>query len=175
MEFSAYFSILTLEWDKTPSTNRKERIGIASTACLLISRYFAALRGEELCQIHLGMIQKNWTECVRYQGANHVLLTLVGRFKNFVGQVLFCQPLCVKTRDGFNIKMWFFRCLEALFDVGIKSGLMFRSAEGTKLSMTEMDSMLHEKLVKVQMRYRSIISDSARVHNEYSVYCSLRR
>lgn len=59
MEFSICFSILTLEWDKTPNTNRKKIICIVSTTCLLILGYFIDHCGEELCQIHLGMIQKN--------------------------------------------------------------------------------------------------------------------
>ena len=100
---------------------------------------------------------------------------LVGRFKNVVGQVLFCQPLCVKTKDGFNLKRWFFRCLEAFSATGVDSGLMFRNSEGKKSSLAEMDVMLHDTLVKVQLRYPSIIPDSVRVQDEYSVYRSLRR
>ena len=174
-ELSACFTILELEWERTARGDKNERCRIASTACLLISGYFAALRGEELNRIHLGMIRKNWKECVEYQGANHIPLMLVGRFKNVVGQVLFCQPLCVKTKDGFNLKRWFFRCLEAFSARGVDLGLMFRNSEGKKSSLVEMDVMLHDTLVKVQLRYPSIIPDSVRVQDEYSVYWSLRR
>lgn len=67
--------------ESTEESDWEKRLKISNTACLLISRYYGALRGEELNRVHLGMIRANWSESTGYTPACHVPLMLVGRFK----------------------------------------------------------------------------------------------
>ena len=175
VELSACFTIFDLEWNSTKESDWDKRLRISNTACLLISGYYGALRGEELSRIHLGMIRANWNEAIRYPLARHVPLMLVGRFKNVKGQVVFCQPLATTTNDGFNIIQWFHRCISAHAAGGMGSGLLFRNEQGNKLSLAEMDTWLHDILHKVQQKFPSVIPDATQIEDEFSVYRSLRR
>ena len=175
VELSACFTILELEWNSTEESDWEKRLKISNTACLLISGYYGALRGEELNRVHLGMIRANWSESTGYTPACHVPLMLVGRFKNVKGQVLFCQPLATTTNDGFNIIQWFHRCLSTHALGGRDSGLLFCNEQGNKLSLAEMDTWLHDILHKVQQKFPSVIPDAIRIEDEFSVYRSLRR
>ena len=175
LELNSCFTILESEWEMTSVTHHKERLRISNTACLLISGYYGSLRGEELNRVHLGMIQKNWRDATRYIPAQHVPLMLVGRFKNVKGQVLFFQPLATVTNDGFDIKIWFYRCISSYAALDIDQGLLFRNKKGNKPSLAEMDILLHDVLHKVQLRYPSVIGDAVNIEDEFSVYRSLRR
>jgi hypothetical protein len=86
----------------------------ATTATMLISGFFGALRGEEVVQADLGVIRKYWDEAVAWEGAGHIPLMLAERFKREIGEKLFCQPLVATTKPGVEIRGWFHRMLTAM-------------------------------------------------------------
>ncbi|KAL7570987.1 hypothetical protein ACA910_002610 [Epithemia clementina (nom. ined.)] len=63
----------------------QRRLEVALAGAMLVAGYTAALRGEELPLIDIGMIRKYWAEGRDYQRKPHVPLALVGRFKQTNG------------------------------------------------------------------------------------------
>jgi hypothetical protein len=122
----------------------------AVTATMLISGFFAALRGEEIIQADSGTIQKYWDEAVAWKGAQHVLLMLAGRFKRETGEKLFCQPLVAVTKSRVNIRLWFHRMIGNLERTGVTSGPVFRKVKGKRASTAELDVNFHGILMRVQ-------------------------
>jgi hypothetical protein len=151
------------------------RLKAANLACMLITGFFAALRGEEIIRADVGAIRKYWDEAIGWPGAEHVPLMLAGRFKRETGEKLFCQPLAAKTKSGIDIRRWFHRYLMMLEKAGIKSGPMFRGKKGSRASTAELDILLHRILERVQKKWPSLIPDTVNVKEEFSVYRSLRR
>ena len=58
---------------------------------------------------------------------------------------------------------------------GITQGPLFRNSKGKRSSTAELDILLHAILERVQRKWESVIPDSVKVKEEFSVYRSLRR
>jgi hypothetical protein len=173
-EIHACLKLLEGDWsmfDKDAEGRAKTSI----TATMLISGFFAALRGEEIIRADLGAIRKYWEEAVSWIGAEHVPLMLAGRFKREIGEKLFCQPLAAVTKSGVNIRLWFFRMLTSQERIRIRTGPVFRNAKGKRASTAELDVDFHRILMRVQKKWPNLIPDSVKVKEEHGVYRSLRR
>jgi hypothetical protein len=143
---------------------------------MLITGFFAALRGEEIVRTDVGAIRKDWNEAMGWKDAPHVSLMLAGRFKRETGEKLFCQPLAAVTKSGVDIRLWLFRAISELEKFGIKTGPMFWAGSGSKQASTaDSDIRLHPILKQVQKRWPNLIPDDVEVTDQYSVYRSLRR
>ncbi|KAL7567918.1 hypothetical protein ACA910_019631 [Epithemia clementina (nom. ined.)] len=59
----------------------QRRLEVCLTGALIVAGYTAALHGEELPQIDVGMLCRYWEEGRDYTRKPHVPLTLIGRFK----------------------------------------------------------------------------------------------
>ncbi|KAL7571173.1 hypothetical protein ACA910_014771 [Epithemia clementina (nom. ined.)] len=104
------------------------RLEVCLTASLLIVGFTAALRGEEIPQIDIGMMRKYWKEAKEYCRNSHIPLALVGRFKQPAGTVnVFIQPLAPITSSGIQVALWLGRTIEEFNVVGVvTTGPMFR-------------------------------------------------
>ena len=120
-------------------------------------------------------MRQDWEEAIKYAGAPHIPLCLLGQFKRQVGDKIFLQPLCTITEDGFRIGSWFKRAIVALERLNITKGLLFSNDKGGRASIAEMDALLYSVLEKVQLKFPSILPDSVTIEEEFSVYRSLRR
>jgi hypothetical protein len=78
---------------------------------MLISGFFAALRGEEIVRADLGAIRKHWDEAVAWKDADHVPLMLTGRFKREIREKLVYQPLAATTKLVVDMRRWFHRAI----------------------------------------------------------------
>ena len=102
------------------------RQSIALTACMLLSTYYAALRGEEVVRVDLGHMLKYWEEAMTHE-VKHVQLMLTGRFKQVVREKLFCQPLAHTTKGVMDMAQWFERAIASYVVNGVRSGPLFRT------------------------------------------------
>ncbi|KAL7575471.1 hypothetical protein ACA910_007368 [Epithemia clementina (nom. ined.)] len=104
-EILAALTILQDEYLKL--THGQRRLEVALTGSMLVTGYAAALRGEEISLIDIGMVQKYWAEGRDYRRTPHVPLALVGRFKQTNGVLkTFIQPLAPPTASGIQIQTW---------------------------------------------------------------------
>jgi hypothetical protein len=70
----------------------------------------------------------------------HVVIPLVGRFNNEVGERWHLVLLVSVTHSGFNIRLWVERLAKVLMAEGKTSGPAFCNHDGTMLGSTEVDS-----------------------------------
>ena len=173
-EIRGALELLEEDWE---SCNKDPvgRIAAGLTACLIISGFFAALRGEEIVRIDAGAMIHHWDESYNYEKAPHVPLMLVGRFKTETGEKVFTQPLAHESKSGITIMLWFWRTLGLLKMHDQGTGPLFRNEKNKRASVAELDVMLHAVMVRVQKKWPNIIPDHVRVHEEYSSLRSFRR
>lgn len=174
IEMNKSLEIMETDWSDAVN-DPGGRTQTATTACIFLAGYFASLRGEEIGKVDLGAMRNNWKEALSYPSAPHVPLMLAGRFKREIGEKLFTQPLAPTTASGAKIQVWFERLLRCLDTHGLRTGLMFRNDKGRKLSIAEMDKMVHAILMRVQRKWPSVIPANVNVKEEYSSYRSFRR
>jgi hypothetical protein len=164
-EFAACFKLLDDRWlvyHQDPFGQKKT----ATTACILISGYYAALRGEEINWVDLGGMLKYWDEATNHVQHKQIPLILAGRFKRETG---------TKFKAGRPIQLWFDRLIKSLGKEKTYVGPMFRNKNGTRMSIAEMDEFLHDVLCSVQKKFTNVIGDKVKIHEEFSVYRSLQR
>lgn len=173
-ELKACLHILEEDWaNLAGDPTAQATVGI--TACVIISGFFAALRGEEIVRVDLGSMFQHWDESASYPGAPHVPLMLSGRFKREIGEKLFTQPLAPESKSGVKIMSWYHRTMNLLAQNGVTTGPLFRNSKGKRASVSELDVLFHGILERVQKRWPNIIPDSVNAKEEYSCLRSLRR
>ena len=120
----------------------------ALMGCMLVSGYYGALRGGEVNRVDLGGMNQYWNEgSSQTTKKKHVLLTLVGTFKQQTGIKFYTQPLAWKTKEGMILATWFVRARECYAEEGITTGPMFRNkSKRSKMSVAEMDIGFNELL-----------------------------
>jgi hypothetical protein len=98
-KFAACFKLLDACW----LVHHKDTVGqkkTAPTAYILITCYYAALRGEEINRVDLGGMLMYWDEATNPVQHKHIPLILAERFKRETGTKFFCQPLALTTKTG---------------------------------------------------------------------------
>ncbi|KAL7563946.1 hypothetical protein ACA910_017561 [Epithemia clementina (nom. ined.)] len=179
-EIHAALEILQVEYTTLSHCHRRLEICLTASLLLLLVGYTAALRGEEIPQIDIGMIQKYWSEGRDYKCKPHVPLALLGRFKQTNGSLkTFVQPLAPVTTSGIRIQEWIGRMIEEYDKVEVKSGPMFRApGKGStpkRATVSHLGALFHNIFKRVQLRHPEIIAPEVKVEDEYSVRRSLRR
>jgi hypothetical protein len=177
-ELHACLGILEEDWNSEMDIH--QRLQIALTGAMLVSGFTAGLRGEELPMTDLGAIRKHWEESVNYTRKPHVPLVLAGRFKNFLGERLYFQPLCERSASGIEVKLWMGRAVKVYEQLGVVSGPLYRVVTPTtnkvkRATISDLDILFHDVLKRVQIRYPNVINPSVNVEDDYSVKRSLRR
>mmetsp|Transcript_20229 Transcript_20229/g.56232 ORF Transcript_20229/g.56232 Transcript_20229/m.56232 type:complete len:98 (-) Transcript_20229:400-693(-) len=82
------------------ATDPVGRFNTTLQACMLLTGFYGALRGEEICRVNIGGIMKYWEEGTTAPGnKQHVPLVLAGTFKRETGLKFFTQPLACVTKS----------------------------------------------------------------------------
>ena len=122
--------ILEKEWESFPQGQR--RLEVALTGALIVIGFCAALRGEEIPQVDVGLIRKYWEEGIHCPAVSHVPLALAGRFKQTDGTFrLYVQPLAEKSSSGIEIRKWIERSIRELHLRKVTHGPLFRRVSKT--------------------------------------------
>ena len=170
--------ILEGEWKKSPQGQR--RLELALTGALVVIGFCAALRGEEIPQVDVGLLRKYWMEGINYTPAPHIPLALAGRFKQTDGTFrLYIQPLAIKTGSGIEIRVWIGRAIKELELRKVTSGPMFRQTDKTgktrRALVGDLDHLFHGLWKRIQHRRPDLMADNIKVDEVYSARRSFRR
>ncbi|KAL7581702.1 hypothetical protein ACA910_022244 [Epithemia clementina (nom. ined.)] len=96
------------------------------TGSLIVVGYTAALQGEVIPQIDIGMMRKYWNEGKTYLQKLHMPVTLVGQFKQTSGATrVYIQPLAPVTQSGIQIQLWLGQTIQQYHDAGVETGPKF--------------------------------------------------
>jgi hypothetical protein len=150
------------------------RLNLALEGAFYVLAFTLALRGEEIPLIELRGIHRNWNYGMQH-AKPHVVITLLGRFKNEIGESYHLMPVLCVTPRGLEPGKWVQRVLEAYAQRNIRSGYMFRNADGTKLRIKTMEPKFHERLYKIKKARPDLIDPELEVLEEYGVSRSFRR
>ncbi|KAL7561458.1 hypothetical protein ACA910_020279 [Epithemia clementina (nom. ined.)] len=169
-----------LDEEFTTLQTGQRRLEVCLAAALIVAGFMAALRGEEIPQIDLGMMQKYWREAKDYHCKPHILLALVGRFKETSGAIkVFIKPLTPVTSSGIRVEEWLGRTIDEYDRLGVTSGPMFRvsltGGQVKRAMVGTLDALFHEVMKRVQFLSLDLIGPEVKVDDMMSARRSLRR
>ena len=136
------FVVLEYHWEAF-GIDPYSKVQVAKAACIVITGYYASLRGEEIGKADVGGMRKYWDKAMRHLDIKYIPLILAGVFKTETGVKLFVQPLVATTNDGRSLITWYRRYLASLQAMGIVSGPHFRNKKGNTMSVSELDVHFH--------------------------------
>ncbi len=106
----AFLSLLEKEWT-TASDGRNKNI-IASIGAYSTIAFCGSFRGPEVFLVDLFGLHKYMEEDLKVQDKEYVIIPLLGRFKNELGDQYHLTPLIAITNSGIKVKVWIKRLLE---------------------------------------------------------------
>jgi hypothetical protein len=153
----------------------KEEEAVLFPALFSIITFCGGFRGEETPLMELSGTKSRFSESGRHK-QKHVVVSLVGRFKNVIGEHRHMLPLVAVTSSGLKPRLWVGRMIEWYGKKGITRGPVFRNSEtgmAEKAKVYEFDILL--ELVAIQRVGGGIISETVDVYESYGVSRSFRR
>jgi hypothetical protein len=105
----------------------------------------------------------------------HVTISLLGRFKNEIGESYHLMPVLSTTPRGLEPRKWTQRVLGEYAKQNIYSGYMFWNPDSTKLKSKNMEPRFFERLIKLQSTQSDLIEQELDVMEEYGVSRSFCR
>jgi hypothetical protein len=154
-------------------TKRSGEIIFAALFC--VASYAGGLRGEEVPLMEVYGTKQHYLDAINHPSHPHVVMALRGRFKNEYGELHHLMPLCLKTKSGLDVKVWFERMLSWYERRGISSGPVFRDNKGDKAKARMYEYEILSRLERVQHSNPDIIPLTVNVHDEFGVSRSFRR
>ena len=94
----ALMSRYEARWE-TAGQNRKRQEEVLFPALFCIVAFCCALRGEEVPMMSLSGIVQHLNDAINH-GTPHVVIALVGRFKNETSEKKHLMPIVMKARSG---------------------------------------------------------------------------
>ncbi len=168
----ALCSLLEEEWKN--SETLPQRSLIASVGALAVTCFCGSFRGPEMFLIDLFGLAK-YLESDRFAGGREfVIIPLLGRFKNEIGDQYHLTPLAAITKSGLPVKLWLKRLVEVRKQERRERGPAFGSREGANLySFYEREIL--DRFLRIQVQEPEIISPEVQVLEEYGLSRSFRR
>jgi hypothetical protein len=122
---------------------------IAQLAVFVMVGYARALRGEEIPKLEITGLLKHFAEGGKTE-PKHVMLSLVGKFKQEDGERQHFLPVADVTGSGIKIR----ECMRRLLELKVKyrhtQGFLFRRKNGSPAKMGDFDEPLIDRLVWIQ-------------------------
>ena len=119
---------------------------------------------------------------IRYFGAGsleddipHVVIPLLGQFKNEVGERFHLMLAVNETRSGLNVRWWVEALTVLLTFEKNTAGPAICDREGFVLKSSLVNEKFHKQLLKVQESHPHLIDPLINVEEEYNIRRSLRR
>ena len=166
---------LNNEWlDPTTSYDRKRWISVVG--CYLLVSFACSLRGNEGFMIDFFGLRSHIMDG-RFESEvePHVVIPLLGRFKNEVGQRLHLMLSVSVTKSGFRVRDWVERLVATLWKEGKKDGPAICDKDGYVVESGRMNQEFREQLAIVQSVRPDLIKPTINVFELYNIRRSLRR
>jgi len=151
-----------------------QKLEFALEGALYVISFTLALRGEEVPLVEMKGIRKH-LEAGKNHEDPHVIIALLGRFKNEFGECYHLMPIVWVTPRGLQPGLWVERVLSAYDRLNIRAGYMFRNADGTKGKIKMYESKFHDRLLEIQRNQPSLLAMDVDVIEEYRLSRSFRR
>lgn len=163
---------LEMEWGEAGANEKYE---VAIEGAFYIISFCGGLRGEEVPLTNITGMRKWWSAGEDEGVTPHVVVALLGRFKNEVGEKYHLKPFATVTRSGLKPRLWIGRALEESQLKGFLSGPLFRDTKGFPMRARDMEDGFLERLERIQVTKPHLLSEQVNVSEEYGVSRSFRR
>ena len=171
-------AILSLWDEELESENvnvaRKRNLVVVGGALVILVG--GALRGGEVLLLEASELVKRRLDGKDHKDHPHVVVPLMGRFKNETGERNMLLALASKTSSGIEIRKWVERLIILLIreDKGKKVGPALCERDGTVMARWKINGILREALLRIQSD-TNLIPSEVDVVNKYSIHRSARR
>lgn len=141
-----------------------------STIC-----FCGSLRGHEGFLVDLQGLRMHLNDGKLDMEDPHVVVPLLGRFKNEVGERFHLVLLASTTRSGLEPRAWIEALVRVRESEGRTQGPAFCDHDGNKEKTSVYNDVISEALLRVQARRGDLIPDGVEVLEEYGLSRSFRR
>lgn len=165
-----------IQWENTEGNRTKEK-EVIFPALFAVSAFVASLRGEEVPLMDLKETREKTGLGLDHPKFQHVVLTLVGRFKNEVGSQTHHIPLVPITKSGLNVQVWLERVL--VWYGPHRNGPVFKDASGNRVNAgyyaSEILSVIHDIQKSGLHEHKGLVEADCNVFEEFGMPRSFRR
>jgi hypothetical protein len=169
----ALCSLLDDEWEGVGST--KQRAQVAALGAYSVIAFCGSFRGNEVFTVDLHGLIKYGKDRLIAAGKEYVMIPLLGRFKNEVGDQYHLTPLIATTRSGLNIRLWVNHLIEVRQAAQQLRGPAFADAKSGRVHVDWFERELLERFQSIQSRRPDLIPSDVQVLEEYGLSRSFRR
>ena len=152
---------------------RKRWLIIAGT--YFIISFVCSLRGNKGFMIDAGSLIKYIVKGKEHDDVPHVVIPLLGRFKNEIGERFHLMFSVNQTKSGFNVRWWVELLVSTLKLEKKRDGPAICDEEGFVIKSSYMNEEFHKQLLKVQESHPGLIDPTLIVEDEYNIRRSFRR
>jgi hypothetical protein len=172
----AVLTLYDIEMELEGVTKERKRFIIVAAAAFVIL-FGGALRGGEVFMIEASELVKRRDDGRKLDEDGHVVVPLMGRFKNEMGERNLLLVLANKTNGGLEIRKWVDRlsALLLLEGRGESTGPALCDEKGFVIQRWQLNDELHAMLQRVQSDNELIIPKDLDVDKKFNVYRSFRR
>jgi hypothetical protein len=161
------------EW--LQADNLLARSRTASLAAWSVICFCGSFRGPEMFLVDMHGLAKYAASDRFCEGRREfVIVPLLGRFKNELGEQYHLTPLAAVTRSGLQVKTWIRRLVEVRAQEQRVRGPAFSARDGTSLYAWYERELL-DRITVVQQREPDLVEVDVVVSEEYGISRSFRR
>lgn len=143
--------------------------------CYLVVGFACSLRGNEGFMMDLFGLISHIRDGRNDPQTPHIVIPLLGRFKNETGERLHLMLSVNETKSGFKVRMWVERLVRTLMNEGKRDGPAICDKEGYLLQTSKINAEFREQLAIVQVYRPDLIKATVNVFEIYNIRRSLRR
>jgi hypothetical protein len=169
----AFLGLLDEEWENAHSL--KDKSLVASLGAYSVIAFCGSFRGPEVFLTDLFGLAKYMEDNLKCGEKEYVIIPLMGRFKNELGDQYHLTPLIAVTKSGLNVKLWVKRLLEVRASEKLTRGPAFADKYGTIADSTMYEREILERFQFIQAKRPELISADTQVLEEYGISRSFRR
>jgi hypothetical protein len=161
---------------KSEDTTVERKRWVIMVGTFLLLSFVLALRGNETFMIESGSLVRGLPNGNHHSEQHpHVVIPLLGRFKNEEGERFHLMMSVSETASGFQVRRWVEYLAEVLKVEGRLSGPAFCDSSGNVLTSGEVDREFHHQLEIVREKEPHLIEAHVEISEKYSIFRSPRR
>jgi hypothetical protein len=165
-----------VELGEGETTHERKRMIIVCAAAFVIL-FAGALRGGEVFMLEASEFVKRRDDGRDRMVNGHVVIPLMGRFKNEVGERNLVVVLANTTDGGLEVRKWIDRLTALLLaeEKHLTTGPAICDNNGYLLERWKVNGELHHMLKRVQLHNPNLIPNDVDVDKRFNTYRSFRR
>jgi hypothetical protein len=164
-------ALVERDWEGSPP---QKKLQLALEGSFYLIAYTLAFRGEGVPLVDLKGLRAHWEQGASYK-TPHVVIPLLGRFKNEVGEAYHIMPVCAETPRGLKPRLWIGRVIECYQAMGVVTGRVFRSSSGECGKMADYEPTFFDRLEEVKTKRPDLIPSNLEIAEHDGVSRSFRR